>query len=137
MFTPGQVSIMLQIPGSSLRRYAALFADRLSLTARRRKRLYTDQEILTLQKVRDLAGQGLTVTQIAERLDVVVDQEPPANALALLPSILQEFEEIRSRLAQMETDQQSQLDALRVQVDQLAQELERQRRPWWKRLRKG
>jgi len=90
---------------------------------------------LTLQKVRDLAGQGLTVTQIAERLDVVVDQEPPANALALLPSILQEFEEIRSRLAQMETDQQSQLDALRVQVDQLAQELERQRRPWWKRLR--
>src|SRR3990172_3813398 len=128
MFTPGQVSEMLDIPASSLRRYATIFAQFLDQGARRRKRLYTDQDILTLRRVRDFAAHGLTTGQIAQRLEVVeVDQ--PNNALALLPNVLREFEILHS----MQSDQDQRIEQLRSEIEQLREEIRQQRRPWWRR----
>jgi phage shock protein A len=89
---------------------------------------------LTLQKIRDLAHDGLTVDEIAPRLEVVTDTNQAENALALLPNVLQEFENIQSQI----TNQADQLTELTSQVDQLRAQLTelQQRRSWWDRLRR-
>ena len=114
---------MLEIPASSLRRYAQTFADRLSPSAHKRKRSYTDEDLSTLRKIRAYIGQGLSADDIRDRLDVVEAAAAQDSALALLPTVLQHFENI----AQTLSSQQAEIDDLRKQIGAL-------NRPWWRRL---
>lgn len=88
-FTPSQVSDMLGIPPSTLRRYVADFGDHLSAKANRpRGRRYSDQDIATLKKARELLNQRQPVDQVNRLLGIIDDPEAtPSDSLALVPDI--------------------------------------------------
>lgn len=91
MFTPGQVSDMLEVPPSTLRRYVKQFVKHLSESAtKKRGRRFTEQDIATLARARELLTQGRKPKETDELLAVVGDDDPEAQpdaALALVPSI--------------------------------------------------
>ena len=108
MFTPSQVSEMLDIPGSSLRRLASQFSDRLSESANKRRRTYTDEDIKVLKRVRELTGQGMSIEEIKNVIDVAPSDSAlakvPESSLALLPEVLQEFESLRSEISDLRSE---------------------------------
>ena len=129
MYGPKQVSEILDISVSTLRRYSVDFADILSDGAKRTggKRFYTDQDILILKKIRSLSAQHKSHAEIRKSA-LLVDQPPPGE-LALIPAIAAEFEQLRSQIARLQSDQ----DENRAAIDQLRKELEA-RRPWWAKI---
>lgn len=132
MFSPKQVSDILGLPVSTLRRYSVLFAQHLSESARpdHKKRYYTDQDILTLKKIRELVSAKKSPQEINRALLVVDNrQDQPGSALALLPDIQQAFEDIRALLNQERQE--------RERLSQRLNELETWlKTPWYKRLGK-
>lgn len=138
MYTPGQVSKMLDIAPSTLRRYAAVYSDHLSPQQPGHKRGYTDQDITTLRRIKDLVGH-VPPDEIPARLAVVEDQQPAAisSGLALIP-------EIAARFDRLEADRQAaaqQISALSGRLERLeaiTAQSERLRAwaalPWWRRL---
>src|SRR5690606_6892017 len=138
MYTPSDVSRLLGIPQSTLRRWAARFAPYLSPHARQRKRKYTQDDLDILSRVQALAAQNFNLDDISQQLDQVVEidqAERLENTSALaLPGITREFDRLRDLLAQLETERQQdrqEIDLLRQQVQQL---IEQQRRPFWEKL---
>jgi DNA-binding transcriptional MerR regulator len=132
-YQPGEVSKMLDIPGSTLRRYVATFPDYLTPGAKRQRgRRFTDRDIAILARVRDLAGRGVQLADIPAQLgDVLEEEEPTQNqtvALAL-PGVVKSLAEIQ-RLFQ---DQQTELNELRQAQAEL---LEYIKLPWWERIRR-
>lgn len=132
-YTPQQVSGMLDIPTSTLRRYSRDWHEHLSASASRQgqKRSYTDTDILTLRRLRALLSQKLDHEDIAARLQVVEPDTPQESALSMVPAIAGEFENIRSFIAQMQAEHDNELSALRERVKRLEDELNT---PWYKRL---
>ena len=125
MFTPKQVSVMLKIPTSSLRRYASVFGDMLSESASQpgKRRLYNDSDLVTLGKIRQLTSSKKTPDEIRALLQVVDDDPPPVTALMLVPEVLQAFEKVSDELTTMRDE----IAALRDEIDAL-------KRPWWKKI---
>lgn len=143
MYNPAAVSEMLNLPPSTLRRLAGQFADLLSETARiaGKKRKYTDDDVLLLKRISQYTRQKKTPEEIRKLLTIVEPEPEKSNALALLPSVLAEFETLRQHLADVE----SKLTASQERHDQASAELletrERLERletwlklPWWKRF---
>lgn len=114
MFTPQQASEMLEIPASTLRRYAQHFKAQLSENAtKQRGRRYTEQDIALLAQARELINSGKTPEQAAQLLAVIgEEQPPPSTALAMIPSISQALSEA------LDTSR-----ALRSQVNELSERL--------------
>lgn len=131
MFTPKQASEMLSIPVSTLRRYSVDYAQHMSESARpaRGKRHYTDQDILTLKKIRELVSSKHNPDDINRLLVIVDDHQDHPSALALLPDIQQAFEDIRSMLA----NERSERERLSQRLDELETWIQT---PWYKRLLK-
>jgi len=118
MFPPRLTSEMLEVSPSTLRRYNRHFRTHLSETAQRSSaRRYTEGDIDTLSRARDLMRTGLSPSEVNERLPIVNrDQEAPSDALAMIPSIstaladgeardnilAQKIEELDERLAEVE-----------------------------------
>lgn len=136
---------MLDIPSSSLRRYARDYAEYFSETARSGgvKRRYDDQDVLKIKRIKQMARARETPEAIRAALETEVVQEPkepePVNALALMPRILEEFESIRAQLSRMETDRESDrqtMSRLESELERLSHELEEQRRPLWDKIRR-
>lgn len=101
MFTPGQVSDMLEIPPSTLRRYVKDYPEHLSKTAtKKRGRRYTEADIATLARARELLQQGRKPEETNKLLAVVGQEDPdaqPDSALALVPSISQALSEVQEQ----------------------------------------
>ena len=148
MFTPKQISDMLNIPPSTVRRYAVDYADLLSSQAAQegKKRRYTDNDVLTLRRVRELVAQHKGPGEVRALLQVI-EQQPPAaqgeqpaeKALAIAyPELLEQLEYIKSALANKDAqinELTARLTALEQQAAQAAQlERDRQAAPWYKRL---
>jgi len=131
MYTPSQVSEMLGIPVSTLRRYSVAYAQHMSESARpaRGKRHYSDSDILTLRKIRELVSSKHSPEDINRLLVIVDDHQDQPSALALLPDIQQAFEDIRSLLAQ----ERSERERISKRLDELETWLTT---PWYKRLGK-
>ncbi|MGQ9555420.1 MAG: helix-turn-helix domain-containing protein [Anaerolineae bacterium] len=73
-FAPSQVSAMLGIPPATLRRYTKLFASYLSPdTQLQRGRRYSEADIRTLGRARELFEAGLSVEHVRERLPATSD----------------------------------------------------------------
>ena len=127
MYSPSQVSEMLGIPPSTLRRYSVLFAAFLSTQRKGKKRTYSDDDISTLKRIKELARK-MPIDQVGPRLGVVDDQPTaPGSSLALIP-------EIAARFERLEADRQStakEVSELRERLDALAGWAAL---PWWKRL---
>lgn len=131
-YIPSQVSQMLGVPESTLRRWASMFSLNLSDQKGRKKRLYTDQDIETFRQIKDLSSHNFTLEEITSRLSVVgnTDTDLKSSSLALIPSIAAKFEQLDRQAAT--------IDRLAAQVEQLAAQLEdiqtQNKRPWYKRL---
>lgn len=134
MYTPGQVQEMLGLPPSSLRRLSVELKAYLSQQQGRHRR-YTEQDILTLRRVRKLTGQGKSLQQIKQEL--AIPEETPAAAgetLALVPTIAGElarmddnYRALQSVLEQLQLDRAADQERLKRLQDWAAL-------PWWKRL---
>lgn len=131
MYSPKQVSEILKIPTSTIRRYSVDYAQHLSETAKpaKGKRFYTDGDVLLLKKIRELVTAKKSPEDI-NRLLLVVDtgsQDGTPSALALLPDVAQAFEDIRALLNQE-----------RAEREQLAQRLSELEEwlglPWYKKI---
>jgi len=84
MITPGQVSDSLDVPPSTLRRWAVRFADHLSPQPEGRgHRKYTVADVNTFRKIRDLSAEGVLLDDIADQLDLV-DQDQPDQTFDLV-----------------------------------------------------
>lgn len=149
MYTPEQASEMLKIPSSTLRRYAAQYSAHLSEHAtKQRSRRYTEQDIATLARARELLSEGKSPEQVNNLLSVISADASPESTLALIPSISEAITEaldtaraLRSEVSEL-SEHQTQQDArmsdaerkLVEMADKLSQ-LERDyKTPWYRKI---
>jgi len=138
MFTPGQVSDMLDVPSSTLRRYVLQFAAHLSETAtKKRGRRFTERDVATLARARELLQQGRKPPEVNELLPVLGENDPEAQpdaALMLVPSISAALTEALDMARSLRTEVEDVSD----RQDQMATQLESLeawvREPWYRRL---
>ena len=147
-YTPGQVSEMLNVPASTLSRYAREFKDHLSEPARvaGRRRAYNESDVLILQKVREILLDGVPFGEVAARLRVVENflrEEPGENrsALQLVPTLAAKLEsaENTARNALLLVESMSKEVERIPELERRLSELERELReyrdtPWYKRV---
>ena len=123
IYTPKQVKALLSLPGSTLRRYAKVYADYLSQEANQARRNYTEQDISTLARIRDLSQLRRSVDEIKDQLQLVVDDggdDGQENITALaLPGILEQVNEYKADLEREIAARQS----LQVEFDQVKERL--------------
>lgn len=146
VFTSGQISDMLEIPPSTLRRYVKDFAAHLSETAtKKRGRRFNERDVAVIARAREMLQQGRVPEEVDKILAVVgEEQEPEAttdSALALVPSISQALTEAldTARSLRMEVvdlgDQVDDVAGRQVASDRRLEQLEAwMREPWWRRL---
>lgn len=132
-YTPGEVSTMLSIPPSTLRRYVATFGEYLTPEARKKRgRNFTEEDINVIAQIRDLASQGIPLEsigpQIAQTFEHIPDSQeiPSTTALALFNSLSDQMSGISQELDQILEEQQR----LKDRIEQLEEEA----RPWYKRI---
>lgn len=103
MFTPAQVSETLHIPLSTLRRYAADYADHLSDQAKQpgKSRRYSDRDILVLEKARQLLQAGHNAEQVKALIPLTDIDPQPDTTLAQIPGIAFEIQAINDQAAEM------------------------------------
>lgn len=134
MYSPGEVSKLLDVPTSTLRRWSAHFAPYLSPSAQGKghKRVYTDDDLNLLTQIRDLTAKSVHLDKIPELLGQVIDQPgevpEPVTALAL-PGVLREWRKITAQLEQLQATQQ----ATQERLDRLEAYL---KLPWYRRIGK-
>jgi len=132
MITPKQVSESLNVPSSTIRRWAVRFEDVLSKQDSK-KRMYTMEDLDTFRKIRDYSKQGKSLDNIADKLKIVaskVDQEQkPETGLILHPELVSFMQNI----AEQNVALQLQANKLQEQVDQLTAWISL---PWYKRIGK-
>ena len=128
MITPKQVSESLNVPSSTIRRWAVRFEDVLSKQDSK-KRMYTMEDLDTFRKIRDYSKQGKSLDNIADKLKIVsskVNQEQkPETGLILHPELVSFMQNIAEQNV-----------ALQLQVDQLQAQVDWLMLPWWKKISK-
>ena len=141
-YTPSQVSEMLEIPASTLSRYARQFREHLSESARASRRTYSENDLVILGKVRGMISQGVPLEEITDRLHIIETILPPENtALQLIPSLTRELERAQSNarealaLVEVLKSQVDRLPELERRLQALENELQEYRAaPWYKRI---
>ena len=128
MVTPRQVSETLNVPGSTIRRWALRFEAVLSKQVGK-KRVYTLQDVDTFRKIRDYSKQGRNLDAIEAELMLVMPRVKKSDAVGLTvhPEVLRVINELNDQNVAM----QLQLDKMKAQQDRLLAWL---MLPWWKRL---
>lgn len=135
MYTPEQTAEMLQIAPSTLRKYSRLYHDHLSPSANRKQRKFTEADIATLQKVVQMRAEGVSLAEIPGQLVTVQPEEVTIdNSLALIPAIATELQSLHDQISQLQASQDEKITALQSKLDQLTQELEQIKTPWYKRI---
>lgn len=124
--SPKEVSELLQIPSSTLRRYSVAFALYLSPQSPGKKRVYTDSDVVTLGKIKELARK-FPLEKIGPLLQVVeVSPTPPDNSLMLIPAFKAMTKELETLRAVWASDHE--------RLDRLEKIAEWAALPWWRRL---
>ena len=138
MFTPGQVSDMLEIPSSSLRRYVLRFAEHLSATAiKKRGRRFTERDIATLGRARELLQQGRDPLEVNGLLGVVGEEDSEAEpdaALMLVPSISAALTEVGDLTQSLRAEVRDLAESQGATAEELAELRKWLRLPWYQRL---
>ena len=128
MITPKQVSESLNVPSSTIRRWAVRFEDVLS-KQEGKKRMYTMEDLDTFRKIRDYSKQGKSLDNIADKLKIVsskVDQEQkPETGLILHPELVSFMQNIAEQNV-----------ALQLQANKLQEQVDWLMLPWWKKISK-
>jgi DNA-binding transcriptional MerR regulator len=129
-FTPAEVCAMLEVPPTTLRRYCDSWEEFLNPRAHStgKKRRYTDNDILILHKVKAMTRNRRPPEEIRAALTVVTpESEPAGNVLALLPSVIAEFDSLRAQIAALQSEQTETQDRLKRLEAWL-------KMPWYKKL---
>jgi len=128
MVTPKQVSETLNVPGSTIRRWALRFEAVLSKQVGK-KRVYTLQDVDTFRKIRDYSKQGRNLDAIEAELMLVMPRVKKSDAVGLTvhPEVLRVINELNDQNVAM----QLQVDKMKDQQNKLIAWL---MLPWWKRL---
>ena len=131
MVTPKQVSETLNVPGSTIRRWALRFEAVLSKQVGK-KRVYTLQDVDTFRKIRDYSKQGRNLDAIEAELMLVMPRVKKSDAVGLTvhPEVLRVLEELNAQNVAL----QLQSDKLQERINQLNQLVTWMMLPWWKRL---
>jgi DNA-binding transcriptional MerR regulator len=126
MITPKQVSESLNVPSSTIRRWAVRFKDVLS-KQEGKKRIYTLEDVDTFRRIRDFSKQGRNLDAIEAELMIFKPKVEPAEEKGLMihPEVLKVMQEINSQNI-----------ALQLQVDQLQAQVDWLMLPWWKKISK-
>jgi len=126
MVTPKQVSETLNVPSSTIRRWAVRFKDVLS-KQEGKKRIYTLEDVDTFRRIRDFSKQGRNLDAIEADLMIFKPKVEPAEEKGLMihPEVLKVMQEINSQNI-----------ALQLQVDQLQAQVDWLMLPWWKKISK-
>lgn len=126
MVTPKQVSETLNVPSSTIRRWAVRFKDVLS-KQEGKKRIYTLEDVDTFRRIRDFSKQGRNLDAIEAELMIFKPKVEPAEEKGLMihPEVLKVLQEINSQNI-----------ALQLQVDQLQAQVDWLMLPWWKKISK-
>lgn len=130
MITPGQVSVSLNIPGSTIRRWAVRFEKYLSHQDGI-KRMYTMEDLDTFRKIRDYSKQGKSLDNIADKLKTVSPKVEPEQNTETGMIVHPEVARVLHNLASQNVAMQLQLDQLQAEHEKLLAWL---MLPWWKRL---
>lgn len=128
MITPGQVSESINVPASTVRRWAAKFERHLS-PRKGKKRSYTTTDLDTFRKIRDLSNSGHGLKQIAAMLDVVEIPEDKSTGLMNLADFVQAFEIANAKMSQLQDRIDNQDDRIKQLEDWIAT-------PFYKRIGK-
>lgn len=134
MYSPKQVSKMLGIPGSSLRRYAETYKEFFSESAQpgKEKRWYTSEDCLVLRKIRILVAQHKGPSEIRRLIPIMSDiPNQPTNALSLVPEIQERFDHFSADIAKERTEREKLSDLIDRRLDAIEAWYAL---PWWKRL---
>ena len=126
MVTPKQVSETLNVPSSTIRRWAVRFKDVLS-KQEGKKRIYTLEDVDTFRRIRDFSKQGRNLDAIEAELMIFKPKVEPAEEKGLMihPEVLKVMQELNSQNI-----------ALQLQVDQLQAQVDWLMLPWWKKISK-
>jgi DNA-binding transcriptional MerR regulator len=161
LYDPKTVSGMIDVPTSTIRRYAAQWSEFLSPAAQvsGQKRRYTNQDVLILKRIKDLVRARKPENEIKDALQLVQESpeeiEQPESTLALIPQIAEEFDRLRSLTAEQnqklsdfradvatsQMTQSSEIHALRSEIQELKKLIqdiqekdEQNKTPWYKRI---
>ena len=127
MVTPGQVSETLNIPGSTIRRWAVRFEAVLSKQVGKR-RVYTLQDVEIFRKVRDYSKQGRNLDAIEAELKLAMPKVNKADDKSLAtvhPEVLRVLNEAINQNV-----------ALQLQVDKMQDQIAWLMLPWYKKVGK-
>ena len=126
MVTPKQVSETLNVPSSTLRRWAVRFEDVLS-KQEGKKRVYTLEDVDMFRRIRDFSKQGRNLNAIEAELRVFKPKVEPTDEKGLIvhPEVLKVMQELNSQNI-----------ALQVQVAKLQAQVDWLMLPWWKKKKK-
>ena len=125
MLTPGQVSDLLKVSPSTIRRWSVLFEDHLSKRTTKHRQ-YSPEDFDTLKRIRDLSSEGIELDEIRRMVGVVVQQQENQNKGLM---VYEDFVELLDSFRFTTNTMQQQIDELKAQVAYLSL-------PWWKRKRK-
>jgi len=129
MHSPGEVSGILQIPASTLRRYVAEYKEFLSPEATQpRNRRFNQTDLGVLAKIRQGLNDGIPSEKIKDDLGTIVEDELEAERA------LVEYEPINQALTTIRSDVTGIVDEMGKHEDRLSRLEEWLRLPWWKRL---
>ncbi len=127
LYKPSEVTVFLDMPASTLRRYARLFKEHLSPTAQLRRRKYTALDIEIFEKIKTLSAEGVPIDDISSRLDETpIEHEPITDKtdqraiVPINPEVIRQFDNMDDKL-----------DRLLIEIAALRAEV---KRPWYQRI---
>jgi len=140
LITPGQASEILAVSTSTLRRWAARYAQHLTREhTEGAKRLYTQTDINTLTRIRDLSAQKYSQADIDELLGLELADDK-GKALIRLTDFIDAIEDSRKKSAELQTQiddtTKALIDKIKIQQQQIDDLKEWVNTPWYKRKRK-
>jgi len=133
MITPKQVSDSLNVPASTIRRWAARFEEYLS-PRKGKKRSYTTGDMDTFRRIRDYSAEGFSLDRIAEMLSVVESPADQSTELLKLSDFIQSLEIAHSTVTKL----QNQLDENSIKLEEQQARIQALEEyialPWYKKI---
>jgi|LSQX01.1.fsa_nt_gb DNA-binding transcriptional MerR regulator len=131
MITPKQATETLGVSSSTLRRWASEFEPFLD-PRKGVKRLYSVSDLATFGRIKDLYQGGLNTDQVKQALPVAerAQDRPGDQALITLSDFARSLEMTQALAASL----QSQIDAQGLIIQDLRNEIETLKAPWFKRV---
>lgn len=139
MITPAQISESLNVPPSTIRRWASIFEHHLS-PRKGKKRKYTSSDLDVFRRIKEFSNSGYSLDKIDGMLAVVEKPKDKTTALLSLADFTQSLELAHNQIAQLSQallDQQNKLiDKLEEQSARIETLEEWIQSPWYKRIGK-